>query len=471
MMDVNKVQILVQEGEGLTVEFKEHFTPRIDEDIVAFANTKGGVILLGVRDDRTVSCEKLTNDMKARINSVARNCNPPVQVKIKQLQNIIAVEVPQGEEKPYNCSSGYFRRLDGTTQKMSNHELRIMFQEHEATPFEEKANKDVTWDDISKEKIQNFLKEANINIRKISPRDILTSLSIARDDRIANAGVLFFAKNPRKFILQSQMTLIAFKGTDRVHIYDRQDVQDDLLTQFNAAVFFLMKHLNRRSEIKGVNRKDIYEIPFEALREAIANAIIHRDYSIRGTSLMVEVYDDRVVIINPGVFPWHQKKDFGKISVRRNERIADLFFRMDKVERAGTGIRRMKEAMAATGLPSPLISQTGFYTITFKRPVEMVAERGVESWEKKLGGKLGDRLGEKGAEDATQKTTQITTQKTTQKIIEAIAKKSDITQKELASVIGITEDGVKYHIIRLRKKGLIKRIGPDKGGHWEIVNA
>ena len=263
---------------------------------------------MGVRDDRTISGEKLTNDLKARINSIARNCNPPVQVKIKQLQNIIAVEAPQGEEKPYNCSSGYFRRLDGTTQKMTNHELRIMFQEHEAAPFEEKVNEDVTWDDISKEKIQDFLKEADVSIRKIVPRDILTSLSIAQDDRITNAGVLFFAKNPRKFILQSQMTLIAFKGRDRVHIYDRQDVQDDLLTQFNAAVLFLMKHLNRRSEIKGVNRKDIYEIPFEALREAIANAIIHRDYSIRGTSLMVEVYDDRVEIINPGVFPGSAKE-------------------------------------------------------------------------------------------------------------------------------------------------------------------
>ena len=75
---------------------------------------------------------------------------------------------------------------------------------------------------------------------------------------------------------------------------------------------------------------------------------------------------------------------------------------------------------------------------------------------------MGGKLGEKGAED--------TIQKTTQKIIEAIAKKSDITQKELAAVIGITEDGVKYHITRLRKKGLIKRIGPDKGGHWEVVN-
>lgn len=457
MMDANKVQILVQEGEGLTVEFKEHFTPRIDDDIVAFANTKGGVILLGVRDDRTISGEKLTNDLKARINSVARNCNPPIQVKTKQLHNIIAIEVPQGEEKPYNCGSGYFRRLDGTTQKMTNHELRIMFQEHETTAFEEKVNKDVTWEDISKEKIQDFLKEADINIRKIVPRDILTSLSIAQDDKITNAGVLFFANNPRKYLLQAQMTLIAFKGRDRVHIYDRRDVQDDLLTQFNAAVFFLMKHLNRRSEIKGVNRKDIYEIPFEALREAIANAIIHHDYSMRGTSLMVEVYDDRVEITNPGVFPEAQKKDFGKVSVRRNERIADLFFRMDKVERAGTGIRRMKEAMYSAGLSAPRIKQTSFYTIIFQRPIERhekkVGEK-VGGRSKKIRRKLGEKLGENE-----------------KRILEIINKNKFITIPELSKALDISTTAVENNLAKLKVKNILKRIGPDKGGHWEIVNA
>src|SRR4030065_2573215 len=282
------------------------------------------------------------------------------------------------KERPYGCGSGYFRRLDCTTQKMINHELRLMFQENEIVPFEDKIHKGATWDNISKEKIRNFLKEADISMRKIVPRDILTSLNIADGDGITNAGVLFFAKDPRRLIVQAQMTLIAFKGLDRVHIYDRQDVQDDLLTQFNAAVLFLMKHLNRRSEIIGVNRKDIYELPFEALREAIANAIIHRDYSVRGTSLMVEVYDDRGEVVNPGVFPQHRKKEFGNISVRRNEHIADLFFRMDKVERAGTGIRRMKEAMTVAGLAAPNIRQTGFYTIVFKRPVESEVKKDVE---------------------------------------------------------------------------------------------
>jgi len=235
MTDTEKINFLLKEGEGLTVEFKEHFTPRIDEGIVAFSNTRGGVILLGVRDERTVVGETLTSYMKARINSVARNCNPPTQVKIKQIQDVVLIEVPQGEEKPYSCGSGYFRRLDGTTQKMTSHELRLMFQENEIVPFEDKIHKSATWDNISKEKIRNFLKEADISMRKIVPRDILTSLNIADGDGITNAGVLFFAKDPRRLIVQAQMTLIAFKGLDRVHIYDRQDVQDDLLTQFNAA--------------------------------------------------------------------------------------------------------------------------------------------------------------------------------------------------------------------------------------------
>ena len=281
MFDAHKINMIIQEGEGLAVEFKEHFSPRIVEDMVAFANTKGGIIILGVRDNKTVIGEELTNDLKARINSLGRNCTSPIQAKIRQVKNLVVIDVPQGDEKPYGCGAGYFRRLDGTTQKMSNHELRIMFREHEVISFEEKINKEVTWQDISRDKIKNFLKEADIGIKKIVARDILTSLNVALNDKITNAGVLFFAENLRRFILHAQMTLIAFKGKDRIHIFDRQDIQDDLLTQFNGAIFFLKKHLNRRSEIKGVNREDIYEIPLEALREAVANAIIHRDYGMR----------------------------------------------------------------------------------------------------------------------------------------------------------------------------------------------
>ena len=100
MANSEKLEMLVREGEGLTVEFKEHFTSRIDEDIVAFANTKGGVVFLGVRDDKSVVGEKLTNNLKARITSIARNCSPSIPIKIKQVESVVIVEVPHGEEKP-----------------------------------------------------------------------------------------------------------------------------------------------------------------------------------------------------------------------------------------------------------------------------------------------------------------------------------------------------------------------------------
>ncbi len=261
-----RVKLLLNEGECLTVEFKEKYTSKIDEDIVAFANTKGGVILLGARDDRTIAGEQLTNDMKGRINSLARNCKPDIPVNAMQVCDVVIIEVPEGNEKPCYCGSGYFRRLNGNSQKMNHEEIRIMFSENE--------------------------------------------------------GILFFAKDVQKHISQAQMTLLAFKGIKKLHIFDRLDVRDDLLTQFNEAIFFIKKHLNVRSEIKGVNREDIYEIPIEALREAVVNAIMHRDYSIRGTSLTVEVYDDRVEITNPGgLAPGLSSDSFGRVSVRR-ERIS-----------------------------------------------------------------------------------------------------------------------------------------------------
>ena len=463
MIYADKVNILIKEGEGLTVEFKEHFTSRIDEDLVAFANTKGGVILLGVKDDRTVSGEKLTNDLKARINSVARNCNPPVQVKIKQFQSVIVIEAPRGEEKPYSCSSGYYRRLDGTTQKMTNHELRIMFQENEKISFEEKTNKSVSWKDISREKIRNFLKEADISIRKIIPQDILTSLSLVQKGRITNAGALMFASKVEKFIPHAESIFASFKGTDKTNIYDRNDVKDDLLIQFNEAVAFLKKHLNVRSEIRGFDRFDIYEIPLDALREAVVNAIVHRNYAIKGTSIYVRIFDDRVEIENPGGLPdGITKRDFGKSSVRRNPIIADLFHRMGKVERMGSGIERMRDLMREAGLKEPVFEMDAFFRVTFYRDprYSLKADRSQKSGEsteksKKKG--LGEKLGEKLGENQN-------------RILEIITKNKFVTIPELSKMLGISTTAVENNIAKLKAKKILKRVGPDKGGHWEIVS-
>ena len=212
------INLLIREGEGLSAEFKERYTSRIDEDIVAFSNAKGGTLLIGVRDDATITGERLTNDLKARINSVARNCKPAISVEMAQVGEVVAIIVSEGADKPYSCGSGYYRRLDGNTQKMSHDELRIMFADNEPLPFEEKTVRGFTFDDVSKTKIQAFTKEADIRIGRTAVPEFLRSLNVADETRVKNAGLLFFARDVHKHMHQAQMTLVAFKGTDKLHI-------------------------------------------------------------------------------------------------------------------------------------------------------------------------------------------------------------------------------------------------------------
>ncbi len=371
MTDADKINILIKEGEGLTVEFKERYTPKIDRDIVAFANSKCGLLLLGVDDRGKIVGENLTNKMKAEINAIARNCDPSIHIKkIHQEGNIVVVEVAEGDEKPYGSSSGYYRRLDAVTQKMTHREVRSLFRETDNISFEDIPCRNLSLKDISLMKVKSFLREANMSykVSKANLASFLTSLSIYRKDKINNTGVLMFSSKVKKFIPHAESIFASFKGTDKTNIYDRNDVKDDLLTQFNGAVAFLKKHLNVRSEIRGFDRFDIYEIPLDALREAVVNAIVHRDYAVKGTSIYVRIFDDRVEIENPGGLPVGiAKRDFGKSSVRRNPIIADLFHRMGKVERMGSGIERMRELMREAGLKEPVFEMDAFFRVTFYR--------------------------------------------------------------------------------------------------------
>ena len=204
-----------------------------------------------------------------------------------------------------------------------------------------------------------------------------------------------------------------------------------------------------RSEIKGVNREDIYEIPIEALREAVVNAIMHRDYSVRGTSLMIEIFDDRIEILNPGGLPKGLSKDFfGKVSIRRNELISDLFYRLDKVERVGMGIHKMKETMALAGLKEPVFETDGFFRAIFFRP-----KRGdIFPTVQKVGDGLVDGLVEN----------QIL-------MLYRMKENPHVSKREMAESVGISTTAIDKNIVALKKKGLLRRIGPARGGHWAVV--
>jgi ATP-dependent DNA helicase RecG len=163
---------------------------------------------------------------------------------------------------------------------------------------------------------------------------------------------------------------VRFKGTSRVHIIDDKFFDGSLLQQYIQAEKWIKDKLEVRYIIEGMGpRKEIWEIPLPVFKEAIINALSHRDYYQAGAVTMIEVYDDRVEISNPGSLLAEVKKEFGRKSATRNPLIFDLFTRMDLVEQVASGIPRMREDMEEAKLPEPTFrTDGGFFTVVFQRP-------------------------------------------------------------------------------------------------------
>jgi len=189
-------------------------------------------------------------------------------------------------------------------------------------------------------------------------------------------------------------------------------------------------------------RKEILEVPEAALKEALVNAMVHRDYNERGAEVLVEIYDDRVEITNPGgLVSAIKKEEFGKKSISRNPLLFSLFKAVDLVEKVGSGISRMRKAMKQAGLPAPKFEFTDFFTVTFRRPV------------------------------SPQKTPQKTPQKPTeleQKILNLIKRKTTITRLEISRELKLSTNTVKEYLDRLKEKGYLERVGGRKHGYWRI---
>ena len=205
-----------------------------------------------------------------------------------------------------------------------------------------------------------------------------------------------------------------------------------------------MRHTNLEYKIEKLRREEIPEIPEVALREAVVNAVCHRDYFEKGANVMIEIFDDRIEISNPGGLPSGlTRKSFGTKSVVRNPVVASLLHRSRYIEKFRTGIKRIETAVKEHGKGNVTFSFDSFFTVSFSRV----------------------RTSQKNLADTTQKTTQ--KQKA---IIDYLKQNPRAGRQEISENIdGITEDGVKYNLKRLQEIGLLIRHGSDRGGSWEVV--
>jgi ATP-dependent DNA helicase RecG len=444
MKDKNKLLFILKEGETLFVEFKESFSDTLAKEIVGFANASGGSVFLGVDDDGKIKGILSTNSLKSRIQDLARNCDPSINIEIVIYEElkIIEIKIKEGENKPYSCKSGFYLRIGPSSQKLKRDEIFRFISQSSAFHFDEIINQQFIFDNnFSKSRFDKFLELSNISIKE-SPKDILESLNLGRYEdgefKLKNAGILLFSKNPQEVFNESYITCIKYDGEDRFNISDKKDIYGNLIEQIEKSCEFFRDKTERRFLIKDARRCEIEEYPFVAFREALINAVVHRDYFYDHSHIYVHIFSNRLEIENPGgLFHGLKLDEFGKRSIRRNRLIADLLHRAKYIERVGSGVDRMKESLKENGNPKFEVTATNFFNIQFY-PIKF-----------KNGKQLSNRQ---------------------RKIIAYLEKHQSLSKNEISLKLNVSRDTTIRELNSLIKESIIIREGVGRAILYKLVD-
>lgn len=254
--------------------------------------------------------------------------------------------------------------------ELSRDEIRDLFRSEGAIRFDTSVCPKFRYpQDFDREKYAAWLRLSGITGRP-STEDVLVNIEAAERSGATllfrNAGVIFFAKNVRHFFNQAYVTCLLAKGTDKVHILDRKDFAGGIVADIEDSLRFIERNTRTAYRIEGLRREDVPEYPMKALREAITNAVMHRDWFMEVANVFVEIYTDRIEISSPGGLPKGMKlADLGRKSIRRNALLADMLHRITFIEKAGTGIKRLRDEARAQHCPAPIFEENGFFTAIF----------------------------------------------------------------------------------------------------------
>ena len=444
---------LIKQGEGQQLEFKAAYAKDIPNEICAFANADGGVLLIGVADDGSIQGCDYNNTKASNLQNSLDKIDPPPALNIEKVfvkgKIVVAIHCPKpkGEKRVYTVSGNIYIRKGPNTQKLtSTDEITRFMQYANAIHFDEKPCTNFVYpDQFDVSRYDQFSKLSGL--ATVSEDDRLTVLQNLRltnkDNIFKNAAVLLFAKDVQRIFDHAKIRVVQFRGTNKVNIHNDQPILGTVYEQFHNCIHYLKTILNTEYIIEDAGpRKEILELPEAVLREALVNALAHRSYYETGACIMVEIYDDRVEITNPGgLVPSISPDEFGKRSASRNPLLFSIFQRMRLVEQVGSGIERMRQAMTDQGLPEPEFSYDGMFIVKLARPVEF--DKWIKNWTPNLN------------------QTQI-------KILRSINDDPGITIAELSKNFRLASSTINKHLRSLKEIGLIKRIGSLKTGQWKI---
>jgi ATP-dependent DNA helicase RecG len=325
--------------EDTHTEFKREYTPDLKKEVAAFANTDGGVIFVG-RDDQGNTYPLADADaVLLQITSSIRNAILPdvtTFVSYDLTDKGIKITVQEGTSKPYYLSekglkpSGVYVRQGASSVPASFDQIRQMIKLTDNDKYE--ASRSLT-QDLTFQAAEEEFKQCGVAFGKTQRRTLgLTGA----DDLFTNLGLLLSDQ------CAHSIKIAVFNGMQKGQFKTRKELEGSLLKQMHNAFDFLSLSNNLVSTFSGLDRVEQYDYPVEVIREAMLNAIIHRDYSFSG-SIIVNIYDDRMEFVSlGGLVSGLRKEDlFAGISQPRNEKLANVFYRLKYIEAYGTGIQKI----------------------------------------------------------------------------------------------------------------------------------
>jgi ATP-dependent DNA helicase RecG len=385
-MTLAHVKTLIANGESASVEFKKSTgqLTRAAETLCAFLNGDGGTVLFGVANDGSVLGQLVSDDTLRDVAQILRRIEPPVAVGIDRIKlpgsrgEVLALSVsPDDDSRVFALDGRAYQRVGSTTQVMpqETYQRLLMNRTHSHKRWENSASP-IHAEDLDLSELRATVR-MGIEFGRVPSTasaeagDILDRFGLRLGETLTNAAAVLFAKHESAHYPQCQLRLARFRGIDKNEFLDQRQLNGNAFHLLTEAVQFMNRHLPVSGRIEpGVfERVDAPLCPPVALREALVNAFVHRDYSIPGGAVSVAIYDDRLEIWSDGRLPFGLTVEAlakEHLSRPRNPLIAEVFFRRGLVERWGRGTQKIIELCVLAGHPTPqFLEQAGAVGVRF----------------------------------------------------------------------------------------------------------
>ena len=343
------------------------------ETLAALANANGGMALLGVSSKGVVQKETDINALRDAATAAGLLTDPPLVLPSAQVITtpqgpVVVVQVPAGLPHIYNLQGMYLTRTAGQNRPLTTPELRRLLLERGDAGYEAQLVPNATMADLDEQRILRYLDQVAFSATEDITQALLARGCVAYAEPVLGttpvvvptvAGILLFGRAPQQFVRSAEIICVRYAGEEMSDEFVRQDISGTLVEQIRQAEAFVFSNMRREMKINGLAREDSTEYPLAVVREAIVNAVCHRDYSIRGEGIRVFMFSNRLEVYSPGRLPGHVTlSNLKDERYSRNEAVVAVLSDMGYIERLGYGIDRMISTMSENGLSAPHFEET-----------------------------------------------------------------------------------------------------------------